>query len=646
MDGTATVSGVEVNVVSARMRLRQYVSRALFRLRAQEALRALNVSVLLILLLLMVTIFADRYCSLTRMGINVYLIWGCIAALGIPYILWRAFSPRLHEELASVLTDDRLGLNSRLSTALTLDLNDAQNAAFSEAFFAEALDKLRGLNVEVAFPVKMPRSGVLSLMPLTACAAMYMWMPYQDGLGLLADAQKKRKAEEIQKTMARKLDGKLEDLKRKVDEHADEQSQQYKVNQLIQQADKISKDLKDGKRNPEEAAIALGQLKREIAEEREKMTQGKEFLDRLEKLKAENLNLEENDLTKDVSNALKMGDAGLAAREMRKLAQKMKDEILNDDSKSAEEKEKALEKLKNEVTKLAEALSQDEGLKDNLMEVARKSMSAAEFQQLQDEIQKQAEKQGKGNKKMGEDLEKEMEDVAEELERLEEDNDAKLSEEDEKESEQLDEVEEAADEALEGMEGEGGEGQEGQQGKQQDGGKQGSKPGGKKGKKGGQNGEGRGMKGKGKMSRGGGGQQGGKEGRQGGRQGGQGQQEGRGQQQPGPGLGGGPGSGHRPYQDGDATFQKEKVTGKLQSGAITGISHFRGQGAKGDAPVEFVKALQAAEQEASSSLELERIPNDAKEVVKDYFSKVKAGSTGGGGAPQPEKPPATFDGTK
>src|SRR4029077_5645267 len=82
--------------------------------------------------------------------------------------------------------------------------------------------------------------------------------------------------------------------------------------------------------------------------------------------------------------------------------------------------------------------------------------------------------------------------------------------------------------------------------------------------------------------------------------------------------GGGPGQGHRPYRDGDAEFESQKVKGELQAGAITGLSHFRGQGAKGDAPQEFVKALTAAEQEAASSLEMERIPMDAREVVKDY----------------------------
>jgi hypothetical protein len=91
--------------------------------------------------------------------------------------------------------------------------------------------------------------------------------------------------------------------------------------------------------------------------------------------------------------------------------------------------------------------------------------------------------------------------------------------------------------------------------------------------------------------------------------------------------------GHRPYRDGDAEFTPEKVRGKLQAGAITGLSHFRGQGAKGAAPAEFVQALTTSEQESSSSLELERIPADAREVVKDYFLKVKEGA-----GIQPKKP--------
>lgn len=123
------------------------------------------------------------------------------------------------------------------------------------------------------------------------------------------------------------------------------------------------------------------------------------------------------------------------------------------------------------------------------------------------------------------------------------------------------------------------------------------------------------------------GQEGGQEGKQGGGKGqgedGKGEKQGR----PGDGLGAGLGQGLRPYRDiADPGFTAEKVKGKLQNGAITGLSHFRGQGAKGDAPEQFVQAFRAAEQEASSSLELERIPADAREVVKDYFLKVREGA--------------------
>ena len=60
----------------------------------------------------------------------------------------------------------------------------------------------------------------------------------------------------------------------------------------------------------------------------------------------------------------------------------------------------------------------------------------------------------------------------------------------------------------------------------------------------------------------------------------------------------------------------------MQSGAITGLSHFKGQGAKGDAPTQYIQALGPAIEEATSNLELDRIPADARDMVKDYFLKL------------------------
>ncbi|HEY3322133.1 MAG TPA: hypothetical protein VGP72_16830 [Planctomycetota bacterium] len=124
-------------------------------------------------------------------------------------------------------------------------------------------------------------------------------------------------------------------------------------------------------------------------------------------------------------------------------------------------------------------------------------------------------------------------------------------------------------------------------------------------------------------------------------QGGQDNQDGdKGQKQgkPGNGLGGGPGMGARPYRDiADPGFKGEHLKGDMQNGAITSLSHFRGQGAKSDAPAEFVKYLDSVEKDPASSLELERVPRDARDVVQDYFLNVKKGA--GIQPPPPVAPP-------
>lgn len=636
MESVAVV-GAPPGVWSAREHLRAYADRALARLRAQEFIRSLLVVLTCSLWLLVLFVFSDRYFSLAKVGINIWIIWGCLTALGIPYMLWRTYSPRLHENLAAILADDRLDLNARLCTALTLDLNDPANAAFSEPFFAEAVHRLEKLNVEQAFPVRMPSAYILLLLPVGMAFGLHRFMDYQDKMGWVAAREVKRKAEAAQQKAAAVLEGKLqklEDLK----EHSDESGGQYKTKQLIEQADNIAKELKEGKRNPDEAMMALGALKKEIQDEKEKMMQGKDFLDRLEKLQAKDLNLEESDLTKAVSEALKMGDPGQAARQLRKLAQDIRRDILENKDKSEEQKQQELDKLKREVEKLAGALAEDEVLRENLQELGQK-LSPKEWEKLQQEMKKAESKQAKQNKnqQFGNDVEKQIEEVAEELERLEEDDDVALNEDEEKQMDKLDGLEEGVDEAMEGLNENGQNGGEEAQGQ----------PGGKPGQ--GQNGEKNGQKksgnrkGKsmaGKSGKKAGGQEGGEKGRQAGRQGGGEGEKGNPNGPPGSGLGEGQGVGRRPFRDiADPGFKAEKIKGDLQNGAITGLSHFRGQGAKGDAPVEFVKALEASEQDPRSALELERIPREARELVQDYFLNVKKGANiqPATTAPAPEK---------
>jgi len=620
----------QAEVFNAQRHMRTYADRALLRLRGQAALNALAISLTVSAWMLVLLLFADKLFALKTLGVNVWVIWGAVSVLGLPYILWRVFSPKLHERRAAVLADDRLGLHARLSSALTLDFRDPANGPMGGAFLDEASRKLSAVRVQQAFPVRFPRAFAWLLVPALLAGAIYKFMDTKDVLGIVARAEAKRNAEKQRLLAAEGMQKQLEDLKKmSAEKPGDDKSGNYKLNQLIKDADQIAKDLKNESHDAEAEMLKMGALKSEIEKEKERIERGKEFSARLEKLTATDLNLEENDLTKNVSEALKMGDAGMAAKEMRKLAQKVKEQILNDDKKTPEEKQKALEKLQRELEKLAGAMAEDEVLRDKLQEVSKDSMSAAEFQKLEQEMKKAEEKKGKNNKKFGDDIQKEMEEAADEMERLDEENDTKLDEDEQKEMDGLDELEKSIDNALDGLNGEGEQGQ--QQGQRQ-GGQQNGQKGGKTGKAGGQkqgNGNNRGMR----QMRGNAGQRGqgqdGQDGKNGrGQNGQQGDQNGNKDGRPGDGApGNGPGQGRRPYRDGDAEFEKQKAKGELRAGAITGISHFRGQGAKGDAPKEFYKTFEAAEKENASSLELERIPADARETVKDYFTRVHDGAS-------------------
>lgn len=444
---TATMS---LDGVSARRHLHAHIGAALARLRMQEAIRATVFSLTVVFWILVPLIFFDRLFSLDALGVPVWIIWGCLVALCIPYVLLRAFSSGINESLAAVMTDERLGLHSRLCTALAL--NPDQDPEFSEAFYSEAAENLAALDPTKAFPYSMPRLAYLLPIPAVIAAGIFYFMPQQDRLGLIAEREDKRRAEAVQKETLKQFHGRLEDLKRDQQEPVSENTAQYKVKQLVKQAEDIAKQVREGKRNPEDAIIAIAELKREIGENKDDLTDGKDFMSRLKKLSTKDLNLEENDFTRDVSKALKSGDASMAARQMRKLARKLKKDIMQNEDMTQQQKAEALKKLQREMEKLAGALAEQEALQGNMREISKKAMEAGEYEALQDEVKKfKAQQGGKSAEEMAEELEEMMDDAADEMERLEDENEPELDEEEEETMEALEGLDEALDEFMEGM---------------------------------------------------------------------------------------------------------------------------------------------------------------------------------------------------
>jgi hypothetical protein len=642
------------DLTKARQRLIDHVSRAMTHLRAHAGMRAGLQWLAICSMLLPVMILLQKLFSLHSLGINIYMVWGILVVLGLPYILHCMLSRKIHETLAATLADERLGLHSRLSTAMALDVNDP--TGFSAAFYDEAYDKLRLLDPVKAFPWRTPKISLVIPFMLIASFAIWYLVPQQDKLGFKAKAEARALKEMTVKTAGTKLSQQLQELTPPENKERDERPGDQKLKQFLKKASEIAQQAKEGKLTPEETVLAMDPLKKEIQNEKDRLSDAnKDFKDRLQKLADKDLNMEEGDLTREISEALKDGDLEKAAEQMRNLARKMKHDILENPNLTQEQKEEQLNKLKQEAEKLASALAEQEDLKKDLQEISKKSMSAKEYEQLQNSIKEQMEKDGKKTaKQVAQDLEDALNNAADEMEEVA-NEEKEMTEEEQAERDQLDKLENALDEAGEqatnGEEQMGEDGQQGQQG-QQGQGQQGKGKGKEKqkGSQAGQSGKGQkqgqqgGTKRMASRQNGQSGQQGGKDGRQQQQQGGEGGNKNKdGPVTAGPSgpNDGGRGAGKRAYRDGDAEFEKQKLKGKIQSGSITGLTHFKGQGIKGDAPTEFKENFAAAEQEANASMELDRIPADTREMIKNYFLSVKK-DNGMGSAPPP--PPGTQGG--
>jgi len=455
------------DTTQTRRKMLSHIDDALTRLRLQEGLRAMVLSLTVALWILVPMVLADKILSLSQLGINIWIIWGGILCLSIPYILWRAFSDRLNTQLAAVLTDDRLGLHARLCTSLALPSDEG--SAFSELFYQEASGRIRDLDATKAFPIQMPRLARLLPIPIVLAAGLWFGMDPQDRMGWVEEAQEKKRAEDAKKKSVKPLmDLKMQDLKREEKDVSVEDSASYKVNKLIRKAKDTAKKLQEGKINSEKALQALAQLKREIGDAREEHAFDKAE-NRLKGLKHDKLNMQESAMTREVSEALKDNDPALAAQRMRRLARKVREEIMNDPNKTPEQKARELQKLQEEVERLAGALAEQQAMRDQLQELSEKTMGAAEYQKMQQQIkeQNQQNQQNQGGQQgsnqqggeqqdqqggeqsaqdMADQLEEAMQEVADGLDQLEEE-----SYQPDETDDAMDQLEEQVDNALDGL---------------------------------------------------------------------------------------------------------------------------------------------------------------------------------------------------
>jgi len=93
----------------------------------------------------------------------------------------------------------------------------------------------------------------------------------------------------------------------------------------------------------------------------------------------------------------------------------------------------------------------------------------------------------------------------------------------------------------------------------------------------------------------------------------------------GPGTGG-PGRGYGPRsidQDGETSTKKTRVKGKSEQGPVIASWYFKGTQIKGEARRDFSEVIQAGRDSAAEAISENQIPRKYEEAVKKYFSQLE-----------------------
>ena len=260
---------------------------------------------------------------------------------------------------AALLADSRLKLKERVSSAVFIAETQSPDPAGSGWHHLIALDaerSLAGVRLEESFPLRAPRRALAWLgAGCLACAALVLWFPAFDVLGIATRKEAAAKTKESVKEEEKKLGEEIAELVKK----ADDPELRKLLEALAKRAVEPQKPETPGEKQKTEPGSgdpkkeALVNLSRREDEIRQARTGEK--LQPLEEAKKilEKLPLKDADLTKKLREALKEGKFEEAKKELGAL----KDEIANLGGKKPEdmtaaEKEK-LTKLASELARLA-----------------------------------------------------------------------------------------------------------------------------------------------------------------------------------------------------------------------------------------------------------------------------------------------------
>lgn len=266
------------------------------------------------------------------------LLWpALIGGAAVAFATGLSLASRLPSTLAAAAAaDETFGLKTTLSSAL---LADGADSPMIDAFRLRAERTAREVKPQGAFGFRPPWEGKFLALPACAVAALFLFVPPQDLLGLLTRREETERKRENVRFAAEELKRRLKKLEEKKEEVSFEGARK-----IVRDMEKVAALLERRTADEKEALAQLSELEEKLKKRREEAPGAERDLFRPKK----DVEASQNELTRKIEKSLKDGGDKKAARKLLDTLKNLEDKFKNE-GMTAEEMEAMARELKQLV---------------------------------------------------------------------------------------------------------------------------------------------------------------------------------------------------------------------------------------------------------------------------------------------------------
>lgn len=323
---------------------------------------------------------------------------------------------------AAIEIDRRCGLKERISSAMAIAASEADSEA-GRALLADARQRIDGLELRAAFPLRVRWPAIVPLFPALLGALIALLLPDAVRTGAQASAGDLASQQKIQRS-AKELSHKLAQRVAQLEDKGNTQAEEL-LKQLRKAADEMARSKEVDRK---QALVKMNELARQIEKRRESLGGADELQRQLERLK----DFEKGPADR-IAEALRRGDAKQAIQELQRLQEQLASGKLTDQekqqlAKQLQELQRKMQQVADQHRKAKEELQRQiqQKLAEGDREAAGKLQNKLDEMQKRDEAMKRLENMSECMKNAGESLKKgdakksatQLQQMAEQLEKL------------------------------------------------------------------------------------------------------------------------------------------------------------------------------------------------------------------------------------